>query len=70
VRRIANYVSYMLSAVLASLRLTRPDVIVATSPQFFCGWAGVLVSWLKRRPFVLEIRDIWPESIETVGAIR
>jgi len=41
-----------------------------TLRQFFCGWAGVFVSWLKRVPFVLEIRDIWPESIETVGAIR
>ena len=70
VRRIANYVTYMLSAIMASLRLPRPDVVVATSPQFFCGWAGVWVSRLKRRPFVLEIRDIWPESIGTVGAIR
>ena len=60
----------MLSATLACLRLPRPDVVVATSPQFFCGWAGVLVSWLKWRPFVLEIRDIWPESISAVGAMR
>jgi glycosyltransferase involved in cell wall biosynthesis len=70
VRRIANYVSYMLSAALASFRIGRPDVIIATSPQFFCGWAGVLVSWLKRRPLVLEIRDIWPESIRAVGALQ
>ena len=70
VRRIVNYLSFLLSAVLASVRLPRPDIVVATSPQFFCGWAGVLVSWLKWVPFVLEIRDIWPESIETVGAIR
>ena len=69
VRRIANYVSYMLSAVLASLRLPRPDVILATSPQFFCGWAGVLASRLRRVPLVLEIRDIWPESIQAVGAL-
>ncbi len=69
-RRILNFVSYLLSAVLASLRLPRPDVVVATSPQFFCGWAGVLVSRLKRVPLVLEIRDIWPESIEAVGAMR
>jgi len=69
-RRIANYVSYMLSAVLASLWLPRPDVIVATSPQFFCGWAGVLAAKFRRRPLVLEIRDIWPESIEAVGAMR
>lgn len=70
VRRILNYVSYLASAVLASLRLDRPDVIVATSPQFFCGWAGVWASRLKGCPFVLEVRDIWPESIAAVGALR
>ena len=70
VRRIVNYLSFLFSAVLAGLWIKRPDVIVATSPQFFCGWAGVVLSWLRQRPFVLEIRDIWPESIETVGAIR
>ncbi|MDZ7616306.1 MAG: glycosyltransferase family 4 protein [Patescibacteria group bacterium] len=69
-RRIANYLSYMVSAVVASLRLGRPDVIIATSPQFFCGWAGVAASWLKWTPLVLEIRDIWPESIVAVGAMR
>jgi len=70
VRRIVNFLSFMLSAVLASIRLPRPDVVVATSPQFFCGWAGVLVARLKRIPLVLEIRDIWPESIWAVGAMR
>ena len=70
VRRIANYLSFMLSATMACLRLPRPDVVVATSPQFFCGWAGVLVSWLKWRPLVLEIRDLLPESISAVGAMR
>ena len=76
-RRIANYVSYMLSATLRCLLLRRPDVVIATSPQFFCGWAGVLTKWwyrftrpLGKKPkFVLEIRDIWPESIGAVDAI-
>ncbi len=69
-RRIVNYVSYLFSAVIVALFLRRPHVIVATSPQFFCGWAGVMMSWLKWRPLVLEIRDIWPESIEAVGAMK
>lgn len=69
-RRIANYVSYMLSAIWACLWLPRPDVVISTSPQFFCGWAGVWASRLKRCPFVLEIRDIWPESIQAVGAMQ
>ena len=42
VKRIANYVSYATSAVTASMGVRKPDIIVATSPQFFCGWAGVL----------------------------
>ena len=69
-RRILNYVSFMLTAALAGLFVRRPDVVIATSPQFFCGWAGVIVTALRRLPFVLEIRDLWPESIEAVGAMR
>ncbi len=69
-RRIANFVSYFVSAVWAALWLKKPDIVIATSPQFFCGWAGVWASRLKRVPFVLEVRDIWPESIAAVGAMR
>ena len=70
-KRILNYVSYMLSAIFAFVILCRrPAVIVATSPQFFCGWAGLISSYLKWTRFVLEIRDIWPESIVTVGAMK
>ena len=70
-KRIINYISYMFSAVFAALFWAkRPHVIVATSPQFFCGWAGVIASWLRWAPLVLEIRDIWPESIVTVGAMK
>ena len=70
VRRIANYVSYMVSAAFFSLFLRKPDVVIATSPQFFCGWAGAIYGLLRHVPFILEVRDIWPESIVTVGAMR
>ena len=70
VRRILNYLSYMVMALFAGLFSRRPDVVIATSPQFFCGWAGALVAKLRRRPFILEIRDIWPASIVAVGAMR
>ena len=70
-RRILNYVSYMFSAVFAFLFFCkRPKLIIATSPQFFCGWAGTISSILKWCPFILEIRDIWPESIVAVGAMK
>ena len=69
-RRILNYLSFCATATLAGLGARRPDLVIATSPQFFCGWAGVFVSRLRRVPFVLEIRDLWPESIAAVGAMR
>jgi glycosyltransferase involved in cell wall biosynthesis len=70
VKRTANYVLFMLTAILASFRAERPDVVVATSPQFFCGIAGAVIAALKQRPFVLEVRDLWPESIVALGQLR
>ena len=70
VRRILNYVSYMVSAMGFSLLTGKVDLVVSTSPQFFSGAAGYGVSRLKRKPWVLEIRDLWPESIIAVGALR
>lgn len=69
-RRTLDYLSYMLSSIVASVFLPRPDVIVATSPQFFTACAGYAVSRIKRTPWVFELRDLWPESIEAVGAMK
>lgn len=69
-KRTANYVFYMIAATLAALFTRRADVVVTTSPQFFNGLAGHLVSIVHRAPWVLEIRDLWPESILELGAIR
>lgn len=69
-KRTLNYVSFMLSAVLFCGRVKDVDMVISTSPQFFCGMAGYFVSRMKRRPWILEIRDLWPASIEALGAIR
>jgi glycosyltransferase involved in cell wall biosynthesis len=69
-RRTVNYAFYMIMAVLVAPFLPRTDIVVSTSPQFFCGLAGYFVSRIKHAPWVLEIRDIWPESIVAVGAMK
>jgi len=69
-RRSLGYFSYLAMVVLAAPFLPRTDIVVSTSPQFFCGLAGYVVSRLKRVPWVLEIRDLWPESIVAVGAVQ
>jgi putative colanic acid biosynthesis glycosyltransferase WcaI len=67
-KRTLDYLSYMASAVAFSWRYPKFDVVLATSPQFFTALAGYLVSRLRRRPWVFELRDLWPESIRAVGA--
>jgi glycosyltransferase involved in cell wall biosynthesis len=70
VRRILDFVSFMVSGTVGALFLGEPDVVVATSPQFFAAVGGWAVSFLRRRPFVLELRDLWPDSIIAVGALK
>ena len=70
VKRILDYMSFMVTAFIAGLFQKKPDVIVATSPQFFCACSGWLLSVFKRKPFVFELRDIWPASITAVGAMK
>jgi glycosyltransferase involved in cell wall biosynthesis len=69
-RRTLDYMSFMVTGFLAGLFLPRPNVIVSTSPQFFTACAAYVLSLFKRRPFVFELRDLWPDSIIAVGAMR
>lgn len=70
IKRTLNYFSYMVSSVIFSPKIRNVDIVISTSPQFFCGAAGFLVSRIKKKPWILEIRDLWPESIIAVGALN
>jgi len=69
-RRVLDYLSFMLSAILAGPWVRDVDVIVGTSPQFFTACAAYVVSRVKSVPYVFELRDLWPESIKAVGAMK
>lgn len=66
-KRILDYISYAVMATIAGL-FVKTDLIVATSPQFFTAVGGYASSVLKRKPWVMEVRDLWPESIRAVNA--
>jgi glycosyltransferase involved in cell wall biosynthesis len=69
-KRILDFLSYMVTAFLAGLLQSGPDVVVATSPQLFAAVAACALCFVRRRPFVLELSDLWPESVVAVGAMR
>ena len=69
VKRGLCYVSFAVSSILLGYGPAgRPDVVIATSPQFLVTLSGWVLSRLKGVPLVTEIRDLWPDSIVAVGA--
>lgn len=65
--RMLNYSSFCMSAATTGMFLSRPDVVIATSPQLLVGLSGWWLAHWKRVPFVFEVRDLWPESLVAVG---
>ena len=65
--RMLDFISFMLSGFGAGLFQRKMDVVVATSPQFFSGICGWMLSFFRRKPYILEIGDLWPASIAAVG---
>ncbi len=68
-KRGLNYLSYMFSSIFIAPFYPKADIVISTSPQFFNGLAGYFVSRVKRARWLLEIRDLWPDSIREVDAI-
>ena len=68
--RIADFLSFMVGGCFFALWERTPDVVVASSPQFFAALGGWILAKVKRVPFVFELADIWPASIVAVGAMN
>ncbi len=69
IKRTLDYISYSVTSFFAGL-FVKCDIIIATSPQFFTALSGRTLSFFKRTPWIMEVRDLWPESIKTVGAMK
>lgn len=69
IKRTLDYISFSVTSFLAGLFI-KTDIIVATSPQFFNALGGRTLAFWKRKPWTMEVRDLWPESIKTVGAMK
>ena len=68
--RLANYLSFAFWGVVAGLRAPRPAVVVASSPSLPAAAGAAIVALVKRAPFVLEVRDLWPGSAVAMGLVR
>jgi len=70
IRRSLDFLSFMVTSFFAGLAEPKPDVVAATSPQFFAAVSGWAVGGVRGIPFVFELGDLWPTSISAVGAME
>ncbi len=68
--RLANYVSFMVAAIVGSLFIRRPDVIYVWHPPLTVGLAAWLVGKMRSAPFVFDVQDIWPDEVIMSGLMR
>jgi len=69
VKRVFDFMSYAFMAFLLGV-FQKCDLIIGTTPQFFTAISASCLAFIKRRPWVMEVRDLWPESIVAVGAMK
>ncbi len=65
--RLANYAVFAVAAGLRAAALARPDVVLVSSPPLTVGPLGPFLARRFGCPWLLEVRDIWPESAVSVG---
>ena len=68
-RKFVSQISFMVTASLRGLSIPRPDVVLIEAQPVFTNLAGVFLSRLKRVPYILNISDLWPDHLLTVGAM-
>lgn len=68
-KRTLDFISFSITSFFAGL-FQKVDIIIATSPQFFTALSARTLHFWKHTPWIMEVRDLWPESIKTVGAIK
>jgi glycosyltransferase involved in cell wall biosynthesis len=68
--RVANYAAFATAAALRAAALPRPDVVLVSSPPLPVAALGPVLARRFGCPWVLEVRDVWPESAVSVGWLR
>ena len=67
--RILSMIQFFFKVLFFSKKLRdKPDIIYASSPHPFNGLAGMYLARKYKCPFILEIRDLWPETWVAMGA--
>lgn len=68
--RVFSFLSFMMTSVFVGIRAGKPDVVMGTTPPIFQAVSAWMLAVIHRRPFLLEIRDLWPEFAIDIGILK
>lgn len=68
IQRLGVFAKFALGSVRIALS-ERADVVFATTTPLTAGIPGIFAKWIRRKPFVFEVRDLWPELPKAMGVI-
>lgn len=68
--RIVSFFSFMFSSVWTALQVKDVDLVMGTTPPIFQAVSAWFVAWMRRVPFLLEVRDLWPEFGVSMGVLK
>jgi glycosyltransferase involved in cell wall biosynthesis len=68
--RIVSFFSFMFSSVWTALQVKDVDLVMGTTPPIFQAVSSWVVSLVRRKPFLLEVRDLWPEFGIGMGVLK
>jgi glycosyltransferase involved in cell wall biosynthesis len=68
--RIQSYLSFMFRSIRVSMRVQNVDLVMGTTPPLFQAFSAWFVAWRRHKPFLLEVRDLWPEFAVSMGVIK
>ncbi len=70
IHRVFSFFSFMVSSFFVGLNVRNVDLVWGTTPPIFQSFTAWLLARLKRVPFLLEVRDLWPAFAIAVGVLR
>jgi glycosyltransferase involved in cell wall biosynthesis len=68
--RVISFFSFMFSSIWTALQISHVDLVMGTTPPIFQAFSAWLVAWMRRKPFLLEVRDLWPEFGVGMGVLK
>jgi len=70
IKRLLNYLSFMLTAFWGLKKARKPDYLFVESPPLFLGITGYLAAKWWKIPFIFNVADLWPDSVSALGLMK